>query len=132
MANAHVFISCFPERYRTLVGERGVQLSGGQKQRVAIARAVLKNTRMLILYEATSPLYGQSEHLVQEALERLMKGRTTLIIAHRLSTVVGADRVVVLDEGRVVQSGTHMSLISQEGLYRRLVARQGLSVVAEG
>ncbi|WP_257461049.1 ABC transporter ATP-binding protein [Archangium lipolyticum] len=123
-ANAHVFISRFPEGYRTLVGERGVQLSGGQKQRIAIARAVLKNPRLLVLDEATSALDAESEHLVQEALERLMQGRTTLIIAHRLSTVIGADRVLVLEGGRVVQSGNHATLMGQDGLYRRLVERQ--------
>ncbi|QRO02921.1 ATP-binding cassette domain-containing protein [Archangium violaceum] len=123
-ANAHDFISRFPEGYRTLVGERGVQLSGGQKQRIAIARAVLKNPRLLVLDEATSALDAESEHLVQEALERLMKGRTTLIIAHRLSTVIGADRVLVLEGGKVVQSGNHAALMGQEGLYRRLVERQ--------
>lgn len=124
LANAHDFISGFPEGYGTLVGERGIQLSGGQKQRVAIARAVLKNPRILILDEATSALDAESEHLVREALERLMQGRTTLVIAHRLSTVKGAHRVVVLDHGRVVQSGTHAELAGAEGLYRRLVERQ--------
>ncbi|MBL8917889.1 MAG: ATP-binding cassette domain-containing protein [Myxococcaceae bacterium] len=124
LANAHTFISAFPEGYRTLVGERGIQLSGGQKQRVAIARAVLKNPRLLILDEATSALDAESEHLVREALERLMKGRTTLIIAHRLSTVKDAHRVVVLEGGKVVQSGTHSGLVEQDGLYRRLVERQ--------
>jgi ATP-binding cassette subfamily B protein len=123
-ANAHDFISRFPEGYDTLVGERGVQLSGGQKQRVAIARAVLKDPRLLVLDEATSALDAESEHLVKDALERLMKGRTTLIIAHRLSTVVGADRVLVLEGGQVVQSGSHAALMGQEGLYRRLVERQ--------
>jgi ABC transporter fused permease/ATP-binding protein len=123
-ANAHEFISRFPEGYRTLVGERGVQLSGGQKQRIAIARAVLKDPRLLILDEATSALDAESEHLVQDALERLMKGRTTLIIAHRLSTVVGANRVLVLEGGKVAQSGSHTELLAQEGLYRRLVERQ--------
>ena len=124
LANAHSFISKFPEGYQTLVGERGVQLSGGQKQRVAIARAVLKDPRLLILDEATSALDAESEHLVREALERLMKGRTTLVIAHRLSTVKGADRVIVLDAGKVAQSGTHSSLVQQDGIYRRLVERQ--------
>jgi ATP-binding cassette subfamily B protein len=128
-ANAHGFVSKFPDGYQTLVGERGVQLSGGQKQRVAIARAVLKDPRVLILDEATSALDAESEHLVREALERLMKGRTTLIIAHRLSTVMGADRVVVLDGGMIVQSGPHARLVAEDGLYRRLVERQ---FVAEG
>ncbi|HEX8698140.1 MAG TPA: ABC transporter transmembrane domain-containing protein [Myxococcaceae bacterium] len=123
-ANAHDFVSRFPDGYKTLVGERGVQLSGGQKQRVAIARAVLKDPRLLILDEATSALDAESEHLVQDALERLMKGRTTLIIAHRLSTVMGADRVMVLEGGRVVQSGSHSALMGQDGLYKRLVERQ--------
>ncbi|AKQ68958.1 Lipid A export ATP-binding/permease protein MsbA [Myxococcus hansupus] len=123
-ANAHAYIERFPEGYRTQVGERGVQLSGGQKQRVAIARAVLKDPRLLILDEATSALDAESEHLVKDALERLMQGRTTLIIAHRLSTVANANRVLVLDGGVIIQSGTHASLMNQEGLYRRLVERQ--------
>lgn len=123
-ANAHDFITHFPEGYNTLVGERGVQLSGGQKQRVAIARAVLKDPRLLILDEATSALDSESEHLVKDALDRLMKGRTTLIIAHRLSTVMDADRVLVLEGGKIVQSGSHTALMGQDGLYRRLVERQ--------
>jgi ATP-binding cassette subfamily B protein len=123
-ANAHEFIARFPEAYSTQVGERGVQLSGGQKQRVAIARAVLKDPRILLLDEATSALDAESEHLVKEALERLMAGRTTLIIAHRLSTVMGADRVVVLEAGQVVQHGSHASLLHEDGPYRRLVERQ--------
>jgi ABC transporter fused permease/ATP-binding protein len=123
-ASAHEFVARFPEGYATRVGERGVQLSGGQKQRVAIARAVLKDPRVLVLDEATSALDAESEHLVQEALERLMRGRTTLIIAHRLSTVVGADRAVVLDGGRIVQIGSHTALMSEDGPYRRLVERQ--------
>ncbi len=123
-ANAHDFIERFPQGYETLVGERGVQLSGGQKQRVAIARAVLKDPRILVLDEATSALDAESEHLVKEALERLMRGRTTLIIAHRLSTVKDAHRVVVLDAGRIVQSGPHAALLREDGLYRRLVERQ--------
>ncbi|HSB18867.1 MAG TPA: ABC transporter transmembrane domain-containing protein [Anaeromyxobacteraceae bacterium] len=123
-ANAHEFVARFPDGYATRVGERGVQLSGGQKQRVAIARAVLKDPRVLVLDEATSALDAESEHLVQEALERLMRGRTTLIIAHRLSTVVGADRVVVLDGGRIAQLGSHATLMAEDGPYRRLVERQ--------
>ncbi|MFT5681891.1 MAG: ABC transporter fused permease/ATP-binding protein [Myxococcota bacterium] len=123
-ANAHDFIGTFPEGYDTMVGERGVKLSGGQKQRVAIARALLKDPRVLILDEATSALDAESEHLVQEALDRLMKGRTTLVIAHRLSTVKEANRVCVLDGGRVAQQGTHDELISEDGIYLRLVQHQ--------
>ena len=123
-ANAHEFVERFPQGYETLVGERGVQLSGGQKQRVAIARAVLKDPRILVLDEATSALDAESEHLVKEALERLMEGRTTLVIAHRLSTVINAQRVVVLEQGRIVQIGPHAALLSQGGLYRKLVERQ--------
>jgi ABC transporter fused permease/ATP-binding protein len=123
-AHALEFISAFPEGMATPVGERGVQLSGGQKQRVAIARAILKDPAILVLDEATSALDSESEHLVQEALDRLMEGRTTLVIAHRLSTVRDADRVVVLDGGRVVEEGTHEALLVRNGLYRRLVERQ--------
>ncbi len=124
-ANAHDFIVDFPEGYDTQVGERGVQLSGGQKQRVAIARAVLKDPSVLILDEATSALDAESEFLVKEALDRLMQGRTTLIIAHRLSTVRDADRVIVLNKGSIVQSGSHQELMDErEGIYHRLVQRQ--------
>ena len=126
-ANAHDFVSAFPEGYQTQVGERGIQLSGGQKQRVAIARAVLRDPALLILDEATSALDAESEHLVQAALERLMKGRTTLVIAHRLSTVRDADRVVVIDGGAIVDSGPHETLMQHDGLYRKLVERQLVS-----
>ncbi len=117
---AHGFISAFPGGYDTPVGERGVKLSGGQRQRVAIARALLKNPRVLILDEATSALDSESESLVQGALERLMVGRTTLVIAHRLSTVRNAGRIVVLDAGRVLETGTHAELLARGGLYRDL------------
>ncbi len=123
-ANAEEFIRGFPEGFQTAVGERGVQLSGGQKQRVAIARALLKDPPILILDEATSALDSESEHLVQDALERLMKGRTTLVIAHRLSTVQGADRLVVLNHGRVAEAGTHQELLARKDIYWRLVQRQ--------
>jgi ABC transporter fused permease/ATP-binding protein len=124
-ANAHEFIQGFPERYGTLVGERGIKLSGGQRQRVAIARAILKNPAILILDEATSSLDSESERLIQEALETLMQGRTSFIIAHRLATVRHVDRIVVLADGRVVESGTHRELQAvAEGTYRRLAALQ--------
>jgi ATP-binding cassette subfamily B protein len=123
-ANADTFVRAFPEGYQTMVGERGVRLSGGQKQRIAIARALLKDPRILVLDEATSALDSESEHLVQEALDRLMDGRTVLVIAHRLSTVRDADRVVVIEGGKVVESGTHDALVALDGTYKRLVERQ--------
>jgi len=123
-ANAHDFISALPQGYDTLVGPRGTKLSGGQRQRVAIARAILANPRILLLDEATSSLDAESERLVNEALERLMKGRTSLVIAHRLSTVRHADRLLVFNHGRLVESGTHDELIAQTGTYRFLIDSQ--------
>jgi ABC-type multidrug transport system fused ATPase/permease subunit len=123
-ANAHDFIVALPDGYHTQIGERGVQLSGGQRQRLAIARALLKDAPMLILDEATSHLDAVNEQQVRRALDRLMEGRTTLVIAHRLSTVRSADAIVVLDAGRVVEQGTHDALLAGGGLYAHLVANQ--------
>ncbi|MCY7274676.1 MAG: ABC transporter ATP-binding protein/permease, partial [Phormidesmis sp. CAN_BIN44] len=124
IANAHQFISQLSDGYDTRVGERGVNLSGGQRQRLAIARAVLLNPRILILDEATSALDSESESLVQEALERIMQGRTVFIIAHRLATVRRVDRILIVEKGRVVESGTHSELIAEGGRYARFYAQQ--------
>ena len=127
MANAHEFIDNLPDGYETQVGERGMQLSGGQRQRISIARALLKDAPVLVLDEATSHLDAVNERQVREALRRLMEGRTTLVIAHRLSTVRDADRIVVLDEGRVVEQGSHQQLLDTGGLYAQLVSTQLVS-----
>jgi subfamily B ATP-binding cassette protein MsbA len=124
LANAHDFIESFPEGYDTLVGERGLSLSGGQRQRIAIARAILKDPKILLLDEATSALDSESEELVQEALHRLMLGRTTIIIAHRLSTVKAAHRIAVLEEGRIVEVGRHEELLGRNSLYTKLYRMQ--------
>jgi ATP-binding cassette subfamily B protein len=126
LANAHDFITRLPKAYGTLVGERGVKLSGGERQRVAIARAFLANAPILILDEATSALDSESEMLIQQAMERLMEGRTSIVIAHRLSTVRALDRILVFDKGRIIEEGTHASLYRKGGLYRRLCDHQGL------
>ena len=123
-ANAFDFVNAFPDGFDTLVGDRGIQLSGGQKQRIAIARAVLKNPKILILDEATSSLDSESEQLVQEALDRLMEGRTTFVIAHRLSTIKNADKIIVLEQGRLVESGTHDELVKHGGVYANLSSIQ--------
>jgi ATP-binding cassette subfamily B protein len=123
-ANIHEFIAELPDGYDTLVGERGYRLSGGEKQRLAIARVVLKDPRLLILDEATSSLDSHSEALIQAALEPLMAGRTSLVIAHRLSTILAADQILVLDEGRLVEQGTHVELLARGGLYAHLYETQ--------
>ena len=119
-ANAYDFIQDQPNGFQTVIGEKGVKLSGGQRQRIAIARAIYKNPPFLILDEATSALDTKSERLVQNALDNLMKKRTVLVIAHRLSTVKNADQIIVMDAGKIVQKGTHQDLIQNDGLYNRL------------
>ncbi|MBL7806693.1 MAG: ATP-binding cassette domain-containing protein, partial [Saprospiraceae bacterium] len=125
-ANAHEFISNLPDGYDTNIGDRGSKLSGGQRQRLTIARALLKNPPILILDEATSALDSESEKLVQAALEKLLENRTALVIAHRLSTVQNADEIVVMDAGRIVERGTHDSLMKEGKIYRKLVELQAL------
>jgi len=124
IANAHDFITAMPEGYATSIGDRGMKLSGGQRQRLTIARAVLRNPPIFLLDEATSALDSESEKLVQEALEKVMKGRTSVIVAHRLSTVQKADKIVVLEGGKIVQVGTHHELVEVDGPYKRFVEIQ--------
>ncbi len=123
-AQAHDFIVAMPEGYQTNIGDRGVRLSGGQRQRICIARALLKDAPVLILDEATSALDTESEKLVQIALENLMKNRTTFVIAHRLSTVLYADKIIVMDQGKIIEQGNHEELMSHKGLYMKLYEMQ--------
>jgi ATP-binding cassette subfamily B protein len=132
LANAHAFISRLPKGYNTLVGERGVKLSGGERQRVAIARAFLADAPILILDEATASLDSESEALIQEAMARLMTGRTVIVVAHRLSTVRALDRILVFDHGVITEEGSHGALIRREGgIYRRLFERQAMGLLPE-
>jgi ATP-binding cassette subfamily B protein len=124
LAHALEFVSLLPEKFDTTVGERGVTLSGGERQRIAIARAVLREAPLLLLDEATSALDAESENLVKDALVRLMQGRTTLVIAHRLATVLSCDRILVMEAGRIVEEGTHEKLVVAGGLYARLARLQ--------
>ena len=131
LAHAHGFIDRLPQGYATLVGERGVKLSGGERQRVAIARAILADRPILVLDEATSSLDSEAEQLIQDALEHLMAGRTTLVIAHRLSTVRKVDRILVFERGRIVEQGPHRTLLARpDGRYRRLYLMQSAGMEA--
>jgi ATP-binding cassette subfamily B protein len=131
-AHAHEFIQILAKGYDTVVGERGCLLSAGERQRIAIARSILLDPPILILDEPTSALDAESEALVQSALARLMRGRTTFAIAHRLSTVIGADRILVLKDGRIVEEGTHRELLARDGYYRSLVERQARGLLPDG
>jgi subfamily B ATP-binding cassette protein MsbA len=123
-ANAHEFIIHLPDGYDTEIGERGVKLSGGQRQRIALARAILTDPRILILDEATSSVDAEAEHLIQQAMDEVMKGRTSLVIAHRLSTIRSADKIIAIDEGSICEAGTHQELMTLGGLYSQLYRRQ--------
>jgi ATP-binding cassette subfamily B protein/subfamily B ATP-binding cassette protein MsbA len=124
IANAAEFIDRLPQRYNTIIGERGVRLSGGQRQRLAIARAVLADPKILILDEATSNLDSESERLIQQSMQQLMQGRTSFVIAHRLSTITNVDRIVVLEDGQIVETGSHAELLERSGIYRHMVQLQ--------
>jgi ATP-binding cassette subfamily B protein len=132
LANAHEFISALPKGYATLVGERGIKLSGGERQRVALARAFLANAPILVLDEATSSLDSESESAIQDAMERLMVGRTSIVIAHRLSTVRMLDRILVFDHGRIIEEGSHDSLVRRlGGTYQRLFEKQAMGLISD-
>jgi ATP-binding cassette subfamily B protein len=124
VANIHNFIVGLPAGYDTIVGERGYRLSGGEKQRIALARVILKDPRILVLDEATSSLDSESEFLIQEALKKVMAGRTSIVIAHRLSTILAADEILVMNRGEIVERGTHKQLLAQDGLYAQLYETQ--------
>ena len=132
LAHCHEFISDLPEKYNSFVGERGVKLSGGERQRVAIARAILRNAPILVLDEATSSLDSHSESLIQDALDKLMKNKTVIVIAHRLSTIVKMDRIVYIDNGKIIEEGTHEELTRKEkGQYRKLWELQAGGFIAD-
>jgi ATP-binding cassette subfamily B protein/subfamily B ATP-binding cassette protein MsbA len=130
-ANADEFIRRLPEGYDTVIGERGVKLSGGQRQRLSIARALLANPQILILDEATSNLDSESEQLIQASLGELLRDRTTFVIAHRLSTITHADTIVVLEDGAIVEQGSHRALVARGGRYAQMLARQGVTLSGE-
>jgi ATP-binding cassette subfamily B protein len=130
-AHALEFIKQLPQGFDTLVGERGVKLSGGQRQRIAIARAILKDAPILVLDEATSALDSESERLIQDALEKLMKNRTSIVVAHRLSTIAKLDRIIVLDKGQIAEQGSHTELLSQSGIYAKLWSHQSGGFIEE-
>ena len=121
---AHDFVQELPDKYDTVIGERGIKLSGGQKQRISLARAILRDPEILILDEATSSLDSESEDLIQQALRRILEDRTTLVIAHRLSTIMDADRIVVLDDGRIIEEGQHLALLEKRGKYHSMFTKQ--------
>jgi len=127
VANAHTFITKLPDSYDTMLGERGVGLSGGERQRISIARAVLKDPSILILDEATSAVDSETESIIQEAIERIINGRTTIMIAHRLSTLKKADKIIVVDEGKIAEMGSHNELMEKRGKYYKLVKIQSLA-----